>query len=52
MILVLETQIADHVTLPAPPPEDVPGAPTPPVVGVGGEGGGRRPGDGKGTLGP
>ena len=53
MILVLETQISDRVTLPAPPPEDVPGAPTPPVVGAGGgEGGGRGPGDGKGTLGP
>lgn len=43
----------DHVTLPAPPPEDVPDVPTPPVVGAGeGEGAGRGPGDGKGTLGP
>ena len=43
----------NNKTLPAPPPEEVPGAPTPPVVGAGGgEGGGRGPGGGNGTLGP
>ena len=44
---------SNNKALPAPPPEEVPGAPTPPVVGPGGgEGGGKGPGGGIGTLGP
>ena len=51
IILVLNTSIIDQ-DLPAPPPDDVPGAPTPPVVCAGGGEGGDGGDDGPLCPGP